>query len=368
MPKIVVIGAGVMGASVAYRLAQAGASVTVLEANRIGGGTSGTSFAWTNAHQKPPRAYHNLNVGGMQAHAALRDEFGATPWWHGGGSLEWVPEADRAAQKQNVEQLRSWGYTAEWIDTKQLQELEPDIQLATIGDAPVAFFRDEGWLDPVPYCYAMLAAAQRQHSARVICGTRVTDLAMQGDSVIGVKTEDGALHAADVVVNCAGRWANDAVRESGLHLPLAPTVGFLVFTPPVATGLSRVVRSPVIHCRPDGAGRLVLHRNATDATLSIDSTLTREMPEARDLVQRARTLLPSIGAVEPEAVRIALRPIPADQFSAIGPVPRLRGYYLAITHSGVTMSPFIGMAVADELMRDRDRAELADFRPSRFFN
>ena len=98
MAKIIVIGAGVMGASVAYRLAQAGASVTVLEATRIGGGTSGISFAWTNAHSKPPRAYHELNVAGMKAHAALRDDFGATPWWHGGGSLEWEPEAARAAE------------------------------------------------------------------------------------------------------------------------------------------------------------------------------------------------------------------------------------------------------------------------------
>jgi glycine/D-amino acid oxidase-like deaminating enzyme len=52
MIRTIVIGAGVMGASVAYRLAQAGAAVTVLEAARIGGGTSGISFAWTNAHKK----------------------------------------------------------------------------------------------------------------------------------------------------------------------------------------------------------------------------------------------------------------------------------------------------------------------------
>jgi len=79
MAKMIVIGAGVMGASVAYRLAQGGVDVTVLEATRVGGGTSGISFAWTNAHRKPPRPYHDLNVGGMKAHAALRDEFGATP-------------------------------------------------------------------------------------------------------------------------------------------------------------------------------------------------------------------------------------------------------------------------------------------------
>ena len=70
-----------------------------------------------------------------------------------------------------------------------------------------------------------------------------------------------------MVVNCAGRWTNDAVREAGLHLPLAPTVGFLVFTPPVAAGLSRVIRTSVIDARPDGAGRLMLHWNPTDAIL-----------------------------------------------------------------------------------------------------
>lgn len=368
MAKIIVIGAGVMGASVAYRLAQAGASVTVLEATRIGGGTSGISFAWTNAHSKPPRPYHDLNVGGMKAHAALRDEFGAIPWWHGGGSLEWHAEADRAAQKTNVERLRSWGYAAEWIDHKQLQELEPDIDRATVGDAPVAFFPEEGWLDPVPYAYAMLSAAQRRHGAQIVCGARVADLVMRGDRVGGVRTTEGALYELDVVVNCAGRWTNDVVREAGLHLPLAPTVGFLVFTPPVAAGVGRVVRTPVIDTRPDGAGRLILHWNPTDATLNIDSKLSPDMPEARDMVRRARILLPSIGAAEPEAVRIAIRPIPGDHFSAIGPVPRISGYYLAITHSAVTMSPFIGAAVADELVRNRQRSELTDFRPSRFFN
>jgi len=171
-----------------------------------------------------------------------------------------------------------------------------------------------------------------------------------------------------MVVNCAGRWTNDAVREAGMHLPLAPTVGFLVFTPPVASSLSRVVRGTLIDARPDGAGRLILHWNPTDATLRIDSKLSPTMPEARDMVQRARRLLPSIGEVDPEAVRIAIRPIPGDQLSAVGPVPRVDGYYLAITHSGVTMSPFLGAAVADEVVRGKQRPELADFRPARFFN
>jgi len=49
-------------------------------------------------------------------------------------------------------------------------------------------------------------------------------------------------------------------------------------------------------------------------------------------------------------------------------VPRVQGYYLAVTHSGVTMSPFLGRCVADEVVRGQARPELADFRPARFFN
>jgi len=249
MIKTIVIGAGVIGASVAYRLAQAGAAVTVLEATRIGGGTSGISFAWTNAHNKPPKPYHDLNVAGMKAHLALADEFGATPWWHGGGSLEWEAEPDRVAQRENIEQLQSWGYAAEWITPRQVREVEPDIDPATIGDAPVAFFADEGWLDPVVYAHAMLSAARLRYGAKIICGTRVVDLIMAGDRVTGVRVADGTQYEADTIVNCAGRWTNEATRDAGLHLPLAPTVGFLVFTPPVAASLSRVVRSPVIELR-----------------------------------------------------------------------------------------------------------------------
>jgi glycine/D-amino acid oxidase-like deaminating enzyme len=366
--KIIVIGAGVMGASVAYRLAQGGADVTVLEATRAGGGTSGISFAWTNAHQKPPKPYHDLNVGGMKAHAALRDEFGATPWWHGGGSLEWLPEDEWAAQRQNFNQLRSWGYAAEWIDRKQVHELEPDIDLAIIGDAPVAWFPEEGWLDPVVYAHAMLSAASRRHGAKVICGVRVADLVMQGDRVSGVRAADGTRYEADMVVNCAGRWTNEVVGEVGMQLPLAPTVGFLVFTPPVASSLNRVVRTNVIDARPDGAGRLMLHWNPIDANLRIDDQITPSMREAREMMRRVRRLLPSIGDVDAEAVRIAIRPIPGDHFSAVGPVPRISGYYLAVTHSGVTMSPFLGACVADEVVRGTIRPELADFRPARFFN
>jgi glycine/D-amino acid oxidase-like deaminating enzyme len=366
--KVIVIGAGVLGASSAYRLAQAGADVTVLEAGRAGGGTSGTSFAWTNSHRKRPIAYHKLNVAGMAAHAALKEEFGATPWWHGGGSIEWVEAGEIDELRENVAQLQAWDYKAEWIRPSDLAELEPEIDLATVGASPVAFFADEGWLDPVPYLYAMLAAARARHGAKVVLGARVADVTMRADRVTGVRLADGTLHEADMVVNCAGRWANEAVREAGLHLPLAPTVGLLVLTPPVATGLRHVVHTPVVNGRPDGAGRLMLHWDKIDPTVPAEALATPDLPQACDIMDRARRLLPAMGNVSAEAARIGIRPMPLDGLTAIGPAPRVDGYYVAVTHSGVTMSPFLGAVVADEVVHGRIRPEVADFRPARFFN
>ncbi len=367
MARIVVIGAGVMGASVSLRLAQADQSVSILEATRVGGGTSGTSFAWTNANNKPPRAYHDLNVAGMKAHQALAQEFGATPWWHAGGRIEWEDEDAQPAQREKVERLKSWHYPVQWITRKELAELEPDIDPKIVGGAPVAYYPEDGWLDPVLYAHAMIAAARRLGAA-LHCGARVREVETRAGRVVGVRTQDGQHFPADIVVNCAGRWANDAVLDEGLRIPLAPTVGFLVFTPPVATSLRRVLGSPIIDARPDGAGRLMLHRSEIDATLAPETRPSPEMPEARELVQRAMRVLPSIGPVLPEAARIAIRPIPKDQLSAIGPVPRVEGYYVAITHSGVTLSPFLGAVIADEIAHGRERAELAPFRPDRFFN
>src|SRR5579864_2934766 len=146
--RVIVIGGGVVGASAAYRLARGGAGVTLLDRGRFGGGTSAASFAWTNANNKTPCAYHDLNVEGMRAHAALRAEFGAAPWWHGGGNvLVAVGDAGRTEVRRRIERLRAWDYAAEEITPARLQDLEPDIPPLVLRDAALAFFPDEGWVE-----------------------------------------------------------------------------------------------------------------------------------------------------------------------------------------------------------------------------
>jgi len=86
--KIVVVGAGVMGAATGYRLAQAGADVVIVDRALPGTGTSRASFAWLNAFAKSPREYHQLNARSIREHQNLAAELNAD-WLHLDGALVW---------------------------------------------------------------------------------------------------------------------------------------------------------------------------------------------------------------------------------------------------------------------------------------
>ena len=71
-PRVAVVGAGVIGMSVARELAVRGAEVTIVERDYVGAGASGTTFAWVNSNGKTPESYHELNVAGLRAHRLLQ--------------------------------------------------------------------------------------------------------------------------------------------------------------------------------------------------------------------------------------------------------------------------------------------------------
>ena len=181
---VLVVGAGCVGANVAYRLAERGATVTVLDAGAPGAGTSGASFAWTNSFNKTPRDYHDLNVASMEEHAALAKELGGG-WLHQDGALAWEEgPAGLARLGQAVERLTGWGYAVERISPRQARELEPDLRIAPVVEQ-IVWTPGEGYVEAVPFIGALLAEATRR-GARVLPGRRVTGMIRSGARVRGV--------------------------------------------------------------------------------------------------------------------------------------------------------------------------------------
>jgi glycine/D-amino acid oxidase-like deaminating enzyme len=132
--------------------------------------------------------------------------------------------------------------------------------------------------------------------------------------------------------------------------------------------VSHLIHSSIVHLRPDGAGRLMMRENVFDNQVTLDTPRSPDLPQSLEVMRRAATIIPALQGVVPEAVRITARPIPEDGYSAVGPVPRVDNYYVVVTHSGVTLSPYLAHVAADEIVRGRVHEELNGFRPGRFFN
>lgn len=361
---VIVAGAGMLGASVAYHLTRAGLRVAVMEAGTTAGGATGNSFAWLNAVSKEPEAYHRLNAAGMAEYDRLTGEITVIQT-HGGGCLEWAaaPE-DQQRLEAKVERLRQRGYAVRWLTHEEFASLEPRL----CPDPAVerfAYYERDAWVDAPSVARAMLDAVCQQggevHETRP-----VTALATSGAGSLRVDSPAGPMTAATVVL-CAGIATTTLARELGAAIPVERKPGLLAVTAPVPEGiLEHVVYAPGFHVRPDIAGGLRIGADDVDALVDEDTAPEPPPAGAGVLLRRASALLPEAGELRLARAHIGIRPVPADGLTAAGRLPGWDNVYVAVTHSGITLGPLLGRLLADEIVSGHRSELLASFRPERF--
>ena len=364
--EIIVIGAGSVGANVAFRLAQRGARVTVLEAGFPGGGTSGASFAWVNAFRKTPRPYYEVNFASMAEHLALAEELsaltGLSGWYHRTGGLHWEEDdGEQAILRETAERLESWGYPIGLISPRAAMELEPDLVVGPMV-RDVIHTPTEGYVEMVRFIAALLKGA-RYYGAVVRSGVRVTGMLRDGDRITGVETADGERLHADTVIDCAGPAADEVMRMAGCEMPFNRVPGRTVYTNPIAITLTRPIHGPGAHWRPDGSGRIMLAHGNHDTAWYDGTPWTPE----QSLAVVAKHLRPAAGA-HVEATRVGVRPMPKDEKPIVGRLPGLDGFYVAVSHSGVTLGPLWGQITTAEVLDGQPDPRVATFRADRFLS
>jgi D-hydroxyproline dehydrogenase subunit beta len=357
--RCVVVGAGVLGASVAARLASAGWRVTLLERDLPGRGTSRWSFAWLNSNDKTPRLYHDLNHAGIRAWAELAPALDGDAWYRPVGHLELTT----AELQARVRRLTECGYPARLVDPAEAANLEPALRLRVPG----AWFPEEGYLLTEPLI-ARLVAYAKSHGAEVRTGEsgRVTAVEAGPGAAPRARTADGAEHQADEVVCCAGRWT-----PALAPVPLIPwetrgstAPGLVVRVGPVAaSGPVRLLHTPELSLRPHPGG---LHLEAPDAAVDLHTPEAELSGWADELLRRARRVVRGLDDARVVEAKVCARPLPADGQSIVGRLPGTNGLYVAVTHSGVTLAAQLSRLIATDLTTGTPPASLAPYSPARF--
>ena len=373
--RCVVIGAGVIGACLAVRLAGAGRQVTLLDQDQPGQAATRWSFAWLNSNDKAPRGYHELNHAGVRAWADLAHELGGTAWYRPAGNLEWAATAEGHAQLTGrVRRLASWGYPARMIGAAEAAELEPALRLP--ADLPgAAWFPGEGYLLTGPLISHMIdVATQRGVIVRNGPPGQVTGFAADGGAVRAVRTAAGQEIPADAVVCCAGRWTPGlaALASPAAPVPLvrweppgAEAPGLVVQAGPAGPGgPARMVHAPGVYLRPHTGG--LVHLEAPDAAVDLHTPDAELRRWAAELLRRARQVTGGLDGADIAGYQVCVRPMPADGQSIVGWLPGPRGVYLAVTHSGVTLAAHLAQLITGELVTGAAPGVLRPYRPDRF--
>jgi D-hydroxyproline dehydrogenase subunit beta len=368
-----VIGAGILGTNIAWRLGARGASVKVIEAALPGAGTTDTSFAWVNASSKldSSREYFELALAATAEHHSLANALREPRCFFPTGHIEVSAESGRADRlRSKVARLQESGYRAELVRLRDLRHLDPDLKLP--ATAVAAYYADEGWVDGPAMARALLERA-RSSGAKVLLHTVATRIAVKDNTVTGVHVTPGGFIRGDTVVVATGRWTQAFLAQLGVDIPLAAVeskdskaVGLLATVVPRAEGPRTVLHSRTVNWAPRPSGYAVLASGSADRAIARNRSPEMVRATVGVLLKRAADLSTRFVDARVERTRIGLRALPSDGLPVCGWTTSIGGLYVVVTHSGITLAPLLSQLVAGEILDGVEASLLRPFRPSRF--
>lgn len=370
-PRVAVVGAGIIGLSVARSLASLGAQVTVFERGHPGGGTSGTTFAWINSNGKNPASYHALNCAGMNEHVALQNTAATQArWLDVCGTYEWATvEASKTRLTQRARSLQVRGYPAQCVEPANLRALVPELRLDS-RSGEIWHFPDEALAYP-SILMAWLWSQARAWGAFLEQGTEVLGITEQAHAV-RLELASGGHWTGDHVVLATGRWtpeltaALDApVAMIDANQPNKRACGFLAITDPLRVQLRSNLITPDLNVRPDGGGRLLLQAPDLDDRADPAYQASIDGFVGQEILQRLQRLFAATDHARIERLSVGQRSRPADGLPAAGFLTPKQKAYVVATHSGMTLGPLLGRLVAQEIVQGQRDPLLADYAPDR---
>ncbi|MEP7356712.1 MAG: FAD-dependent oxidoreductase, partial [Anaerolineales bacterium] len=355
--RVVIIGGGVGGCSIAYHLALLGwTDVVVLERSEL---TSGSTFhsAGLVGQLRTSANLTRMIRYSTDLYRRLKDETGVDPGWREVGSLRLASSAARLEElKRLVAVSRSFGLPLELISPAVAQSLFP---LMTLDDVTGAvYLPTDGYIDPTGLTMA-LAAGARARGVRFLTQTRVQSIGLKAGRVHEVVTDQGAIET-EIVVNAAGQWAGEIGRMVGLNFPIIPMAHLYLITRPIAgvqPGLP-TMRDPdlLVYYREEVGGLIAGGYERQPAPWSLDGIpadfnhklLPPDWERFTPLMENAIRRVPALETAEVVMLLNGPEGFTPDGEYLLGPTP-INGFWIAAAFCahGLAGAGGIGKAMAE---------------------
>ena len=366
----IILGAGVMGASIAFHLAQRKAGrILILDKGHAGSGGSGRSSALVRMHYSfPPEV--QLALISLRIFERWTELVGEPTLFQKTGFVRIVHPNESERLRLNVEMQQKLGVNVRLIDRHELQEVEPDWRVDDVHLA--AYEPDSGYGDGAGVANDFLARA-RDSGAAYLPRTEAIQLLHANGRIHGIRTDQGEFYAP-VVIASAGPWTRALFHQAGVDLPIETEfhqVAILKNAPGMRSGGCACIDSgSATYFRPDGHDKMLVGDFYGIRPIDPDNFPQRPSDESLEmLIERACLRLPKLENAEVMRGVTGVYDMTPDSRPLLGEIPGIRGLYACAGFSGMgfKISPAVGL-VMSELVLDgtSTTVDISAFRPQRF--
>jgi sarcosine oxidase subunit beta len=356
----IVIGAGSVGAPLAFSLAQAGIRTLVVDRKpSVGQGSNKTAIGGIRATHSDP-AKIRLGLRSIEVFSSWKELYGdEIEWYRGGYLFVAYHEREERLLRELLKVQHSFGLNIDWLDGRDLLDIVPDLNPR--GLLGGSYSPEDGNASPLLAIHAFYSHARRL-GATFRFGETVTAIDVEGARVRSVRTDRGE-YGADVVINSAGAWARPVAEMVGMDVPVDPDAHEAAITEAVSRFLDPMVVD--IRSTP-GAANFYFYQHYTGQIVfcitpspSVWGFDTRETSSFLPMVARRLVeVMPILSNLRVRRTWRGLYPMTPDGFPIVGWSREVKGYLLAVgmCGQGFMLGPGLGELLA-RLVQDRLVAE-----------
>lgn len=335
---IIIIGGGVVGNSIAYHLSERQeAEVLVIDKSFPLSGTSGSTQAWVWVHNKTPSWYGEFSMYSAELYPYLARKIGDVEYRRTGGLSPLFSEGEVEKAKRMAEEQAKVGIQVKVLSRDEVLEIEPALSPNIAG---ATYSRIDGNVNPFRVVDLFMRAAKK-NGVDYSFYNRVVQIDKVGEKY-QITTEKGK-YTAQKLVLAVGPWSKELGKMVGIHVPIRQIRGQIIITEPLAPLLNHTISC----MRQANNGEVLIGYSMEDVGYNRSSTL-EVIQETANLAVR---LVPALARANIVRSFSGIRAMPEDGLPIIGEVPGKKNLYIAVMHSGVTLSPLVGTLMT-ELMID----------------